>query len=83
MPGSDDLNESLAELAAESALEADEFAGVDDVETLDGTDIKLDLAKTYIEMGDPQGAREILEELIGEADEGGIAKAQALLDTLE
>ena len=83
LPGSDDLNESLAELAAESALEADEFAGVDDVETLDGTDIKLDLAKTYIEMGDPQGAREILEELIGEADEGGIAKAQALLDTLE
>jgi|TARA_B110000967_G_scaffold360_1_gene376 FimV-like protein len=33
-------------------------------------------------MGDPEGAKEILEELLGEADEEGKAKAQTLLDTL-
>jgi FimV-like protein len=34
-------------------------------------------------MGDPEGAKEILEELISEADADGKAKAQALLESLK
>ncbi len=44
--------------------------------------MKLDLANTYIEMGDPEGAREILEEIIGESDAEGQAKARAVLESL-
>jgi FimV-like protein len=33
-------------------------------------------------MGDPEGAREILEEIIGEADAEGQAKAKAVLESL-
>ena len=68
--------------ADEDAPAAEEFSALDDIDSLDAVDIKLDLAKTYIEMGDPEGAKEILEELLGEADEEGKAKAQTLLDTL-
>ena len=68
--------------ADEDAPAAEEFSALDDIDSHDAVDIKLDLAKTYIEMGDPEGAKEILEELLGEADEEGKAKAQTLLDTL-
>jgi len=85
-PGSEELDASLADATAETALEEDDFAELDDLDTLDSVDIKLDLAKTYLEMGDPQGAREILEELIEEADkesdDEGRAKAEALLNNL-
>ena len=33
-------------------------------------------------MGDPEGAKEILEELIEESDEEGQSKARALLETV-
>ena len=87
LPGGEDLDDILADFAAESAVEdeneGDAFSALDDINSLDSADIKLDLAKTYIEMGDPEGAKEILEELIGEADEEGKAKAQTLLDSLK
>ena len=85
-PGSEELDASLADATAETALEEDDFTELDDLDTLDSVDIKLDLAKTYLEMGDPQGAREILEELIEEADkesdDEGRARAEALLNNL-
>jgi FimV-like protein len=34
-------------------------------------------------MGDTEGAREILNEIIGEADQEGQAKAKALLDGID
>ena len=43
---------------------------------------KLDLARAYIDMGDPAGARGILEEVLDEGDEGQRQQAQQLLDTL-
>lgn len=43
---------------------------------------KFDLAKAYQEMGDKDGAREILQEVIKEGDGGQKAEAQKLLDTL-
>ena len=43
---------------------------------------KLDLARAYVDMGDPAGARSILEEVLDEGDEGQKQQAQQLLDTL-
>ena len=87
LPGGEDLDEMLADFAAESTgedkSEDDAFSALDDINSLDSADIKLDLAKTYIEMGDPEGAKEILEELISEGDDEGKAKAQTLLDSLK
>ena len=43
---------------------------------------KLDLAKAYQEMGDVEGAREILQEVLHEGDEQQKAEAQALITKL-
>jgi len=87
LPGGEDLDDIVADFAAESAVDgdsgADGFSGLDDISSLDSAEIKLDLAKTYVEMGDPEGAKEILEELLGEAGDDGKIKAQALLDSLK
>ncbi len=40
---------------------------------------KLDLAKAYEEMGDLEGARELLQEVVKEGDAAQQEKAQALL----
>ncbi len=69
-----------SELSADDLM--DEFADFDDASEQNPVDVKLDLAKTYLEMGDPEGAKEILEELIEESDQEGQDKARALLETL-
>ncbi|MGB5257625.1 MAG: FimV/HubP family polar landmark protein [Woeseiaceae bacterium] len=43
---------------------------------------KLDLARAYVDMGDPAGARSILEEVLDEGDDGQRQQAQQLLDSL-
>lgn len=43
---------------------------------------KLDLAKAYQEMGDVTGAREILDEVMREGDEGQREAAQSILDQI-
>ena len=43
---------------------------------------KLDLAKAYQEMGDVEGAREILQEVLHEGDEQQKAEAEALMSKL-
>jgi pilus assembly protein FimV len=43
---------------------------------------KLDLAKAYQEMGDVEGAREILQEVLHEGDDQQKAEAQALITKL-
>ena len=43
---------------------------------------KFDLAKAYQEMGDKEGAREILQEVIAEGDAEQKAAAQRVLETL-
>jgi pilus assembly protein FimV len=45
-------------------------------------DTKLDLAQAYIDMGDPDNASSILEEVLDEAEEEQRQKAQKLLDDL-
>jgi len=43
---------------------------------------KLDLARAYVDMGDPEGAKSILGEVIDEGDESQRQEAQRLLDNL-
>ena len=43
---------------------------------------KLDLARAYVDMGDPEGAKSILGEVIDEGDEAQRQEAQRLLDNL-
>lgn len=74
-----DLSES--EAAAASAGEAEEEVDVGEGELQAGDEVstKLDLARAYIEMGDPEGARSILEEVIDEGNEAQKSEAEALM----
>ena len=85
LPGTADLENSMGDEAAaiaEFMASLDDFDGAEDAEEISSVDVKLDLANTFIEMGDPEGAREILKEIIGEADQAGQARAQLVLETL-
>ncbi|MDZ7781838.1 MAG: FimV/HubP family polar landmark protein [Halioglobus sp.] len=48
-----------------------------------GLSTKLDLARAYLDMGDDEGARQILEEIIAEGSDELRIEAQALLDRIE
>jgi len=52
------------------------------VSELDEITTKLDLAKAYIDMGDPDGARSILEEVMEEGNDDQKKDAQGLLDQI-
>ena len=52
---------------------ADELGDLDEVST------KLDLARAYLEMGDKEGAREILQEVIAEGNQEQKSNAQSLI----
>ncbi|MBW4933325.1 FimV/HubP family polar landmark protein [Marinobacter sp. F4206] len=76
----DDLGKSDSVDIDESELGDD-----DDFDFLAGTDeaaTKLDLARAYIEMGDSDGARDILEEVALEGNEEQKSEAQDLLKNL-
>jgi len=53
-----------------------------DAETLSEVGTKLDLARAYVDMGDPDGARSILEEVLEEGNDQQKAEAQTLIDNL-
>jgi pilus assembly protein FimV len=48
--------------------------------TLDEVGTKLDLARAYIDMGDPDGARNILEEVLSEGNDSQRTEAQQLME---
>lgn len=86
-----DLND-LSDL--DDLSELDSFSGLDDLGDLgdlgdlelDSADgdmaTQLDLATAYIEMGDKEGAKEILEKVAQEGDADSRATAQQMLETL-
>ncbi|MCP5141298.1 MAG: hypothetical protein H6980_02955 [Gammaproteobacteria bacterium] len=45
-------------------------------------DTKLDLARAYVDMGDPDGARVMLEEVLSEGSDAQRRQAQALIDQM-
>ncbi|HET9462352.1 MAG TPA: FimV/HubP family polar landmark protein [Thiobacillus sp.] len=56
-------------------------AGGSDLE-LDEVGTKLDLARAYVEMGDKEGAREILDEVLAEGSDKQKADAKGMLSSL-
>jgi pilus assembly protein FimV len=56
-------------------------SGGNDLE-LDEVSTKLDLARAYVEMGDKEGAREILNEVLAEGGERQKADAKGMLSSL-
>ncbi len=52
------------------------------IETMTEIGTKLDLARAYIDMGDPDGARSILEEVLDEGDQNQKHEARSLLETI-
>jgi len=66
--------------------QAAEFKAVDDdFDFLSGTDeteTKLDLARAYIDMGDMEGARDILDEVMVEGSDSQKTEAQELMTSL-
>lgn len=53
-----------------------------DARTMTEVGTKLDLARAYVDMGDPGGAKSILEEVLDEGDDAQKQQAQQLLDSL-
>ena len=53
-----------------------------DPQTMTEVGTKLDLARAYIDMGDPEGARSILEEVLDEGDPNQRREAQNLIEGL-
>lgn len=85
---SEDLtDEAVALSEADSTGDADDFVEdmEEDFDFLSGTDeaaTKLDLARAYIEMGDKDGARDILEEVAEEGSDEQKDEANKLLQDL-
>ncbi|HEY5647024.1 MAG TPA: FimV/HubP family polar landmark protein, partial [Pseudomonadales bacterium] len=48
----------------------------------DSANTKLDLARAYIDMGDADGARDILNEVLDEGNTDQQQKAKAMLEAL-
>ncbi|WP_166268331.1 FimV/HubP family polar landmark protein [Marinobacter caseinilyticus] len=76
---------SVASKSAKKDIDESELGDDEDFDFLAGTDeaaTKLDLARAYIEMGDNDGAKDILEEVSIEGDNDQKVEAQDLLKTL-
>jgi pilus assembly protein FimV len=87
----DDLEAELSEVTedleapVESVLATEEVTEGDDLDMLAGADevaTKLDLARAYIDMGDSEGASEILDEVISEGTEQQQQEAKELQEKL-
>ena len=50
--------------------------------TMSEVGTKLDLARAYMDMGDPEGARSILEEVLNEGSVAQNQEARRLMDSL-
>ncbi|MBX9754339.1 MAG: peptigoglycan-binding protein LysM [Pseudomonadaceae bacterium] len=76
----DDLDAPLLDLES-----AEDLDGDDDFDFLSGTDesaTKLDLARAYIDMGDTEGARDILDEVVAEGSDTQQQEARDLIARL-
>jgi pilus assembly protein FimV len=69
---------------AETVLDADGDAGAEPLrdERWEEVNTKLDLAKAYEEMGDMEGARELLQEVVGEGSIDLVEQAKSILARL-
>ncbi|MBN47866.1 MULTISPECIES: FimV/HubP family polar landmark protein [unclassified Methylophaga] len=77
----DDVIEDYLNL--DSSLDDEELDfDLSDFDSIDEAETKLDLAEAYKDMGDPEGARGILEEVLEQGTDEQKKRAQELLDSL-
>ena len=80
----DDADLTPIDSATEEAV-GDTLDEDDEFDFLSGTDecaTKLDLARAYIDMGDQEGARDILNEVVEEGSEQQQQEARSLMERL-
>ena len=77
-----EVSEETAEVPTMNLSPDDMSSELQDARTMTEVGTKLDLARAYVDMGDPAGARSILEEVLDEGDKGQKQQAQKLLDSL-
>jgi pilus assembly protein FimV len=68
--------------AATQRLSAEPLASDAEPATMSEVGTKLDLARAYMDMGDPEGARSILEEVLAEGSASQKTEARRLVDSL-
>ncbi|EPJ45440.1 MAG: hypothetical protein OFPII_28040 [Osedax symbiont Rs1] len=79
--GSTDDEIALEAVAPE--FDADNEEEIDLLSGEDGMRMKLDLARAYIEMGDADGAKDIIKEVMDAGEADHLSEAQELLDSIE
>jgi len=62
--------------------ESEEESGDGELTDMDEVSTKLDLARAYIDMGDPDGARSILDEVIEEGSDGQKDEARGIMEQI-
>ncbi len=84
-----DLDVGASGAESEGAFAATQKIGTEDLAlpdlepvTMSEVGTKLDLARAYMDMGDPDGARSILKEVLQEGSVSQKQEAQRLIDTL-
>jgi len=88
-----DTEEDLPDLSDEDLMIGDDFGAdlamdepmselIEEPDKIDEINTKLDLARAYVEMGDEEGARNILDEVLNEGDDVQKQDAQELLGRL-
>ena len=75
------LDEAIDTAGADAAID-DEDASEGLLSTTDEVTTKLDLARAYLDMGDPEGARSILGEVMEEGNDEQKNEAEALISKL-
>ena len=78
------MSEGEASDSITEQVSLDELPEMSELEpvTMSEVGTKLDLARAYVDMGDPEGARSILEEVLKEGSASQKQEAQRLLDSL-
>jgi pilus assembly protein FimV len=76
-------DDDIAFDAVEPQFDTDNEEDIDLLAGEDGVRMKLDLARAYIEMGDSQGAQDIINEVIGSGDEEQQKEANDLLQSMQ
>jgi len=76
----DDENESEF---SEELVEDEDSDENDEVDDADDVETQLDLARAYVEMGDTEGTREIIKEIMESGTNEQCEEAQQILDSIE
>ena len=76
-----DMDLDLGGAMAEPSIDDADFGDLD-LGDVDAVGTKLDLAKAYVDMGEPESARSILDEVLNEGDDAQKKQAQALMGQL-